>query len=156
MQSYYRIVSSYLGEQTEFIPKYSYEQIEFENGVYRLIENRKEKIKEVCFAKTVVGCLFAINMFLKEGEYFIYQTTEAPSIDLSISGIGDFPTIGEVRYREKVESNYFGKIDVSPYLIHCLQSTYDMCCYGEDKFDYEWAKKELIHFKTVNNEIVLA
>jgi hypothetical protein len=155
LAKYYRVVSEYLGKEVEFIPENMYEQVEFKDGIYKIVENNKDKIKEVCFSKTIEGCLFAINMFLKEGEYFIYQTPKTPSIDLSASDVGDFPSTEEVRYRQKVECNYFGKISISSFLIHCLQETYNDCNYL-DKFDNKKARNELVRFQTIKNEIVLA
>ena len=155
--TYYRIISAFVGKETVFVPDYAYEQIVLENGVYRLIEveEGEGEIREVCFAKSLEGCLLAINMYLKEQDYFIYKTIQPPCIDLSSSGIGDFPAIEEVRYREAVACEYVGKIFVDSYLIHCLQETYKDCN-PDNRFDYERAKREILRFRTVRDLVKTA
>lgn len=150
---YYRVVKSYVGRETVFIPESMYEQIKLVNGVYFEDLNPTVKVKEVCFAKTVEGCLFGINMFLEEGTYHIYQTSMTPTIDLSYSGIADFPAIQEVRYQEPVSATYVGEIYVTNFLIHCLNGLYEEANMGK-QFNHKLASKELVRFKEVNNEII--
>jgi hypothetical protein len=151
-QIYYRIVKDFVGENVSFSPQYAYEQVRLVNGIYEEVDTI-DKIKEVCFAKSVEGCLFAINMFLKEGYYHIYQTNTPPSLDLSYSGIGDFPAIQEVRYQETVPATYVGKIYVTSFLLHCLEELYEQSNMYKP-FNYQLASKELERFSAVNDEII--
>ncbi|PLS19513.1 hypothetical protein CVD28_03600 [Bacillus sp. M6-12] len=150
---YYRIVKEAVGKETVFIPEQSHEQIKLVDGVFIEDLNPTVKVKEVCFAKTVEGCLFGINMFLEEGTYHIYKTDRIPTIDLSHSGIGDFPTIQEVRYQEPVPATYVGEIYVTNFLIHCLTGLYEEANKGK-QFNHTFASKELVRFQEVNNEII--
>lgn len=155
MSTYFRVIPEYKGDQLEFIPKSSYEQVELRNGFLSLHEFGNNNIKEVCFSKTIPGCLFAINMFLKEGKYYIYHTQEVPCIDLSDASIGDFSAIEEVRYRRNVACEFYGKIDVSDFLVYSLRETYEDCKWGET-FDHEKAKIELKRYDVLNERVVMA
>lgn len=142
MTTYYRIVHEYLGEEYTFRPVNVYEETDVKD------------ITEVCFSKTIEGCLFAINMFLEEGYYFIYKTTEEPCTDLSNSSLIDFASIEEVRYRRPIKCEYYGKIDVSSFLIHCLNGLYEDSNYAG--FNNRTAKEGLKRFVEVREEVVLA
>lgn len=154
MSVYYRVIKSYRGQQAVFTPKQSYEQVEVENGGFRLIE-RQGKVNEVCFAKTIEGCLFAINMYLEEGDYHIYQTSEVPCVDLSSANLIDFAAIEEVRYRKDVSARYYGKIEVTSFMIYALREAYKECNYGKT-FNNEHGKTVLQSFLGLKKQVVPA
>jgi hypothetical protein len=143
--SYFRIVPTFFGREHVFLPKIAYEQIRSDGSIFQEVKDiaSEEMIKEICFAKTVTGCLFAISMFLKEVDYYIYQTNESPDIDLSDSDLGDFPSIQEVRYRKAVEVTYVGILPVSEFLIHRLRAIYDYSNMDKQSFDNRYARLEL-------------
>lgn len=133
---YYRVVTDYWGDEVEFIPKDSYESVDYVNG--ELVEV-DYKIKEVCFSKKIESCFLAISMFLKENTlYYIYRTDYTPCIDFSDSSIGDFKANREVRFRKPVKAVLIGVYDMQEEFFIAIKDLYNNCAYGE-YFDNDFA-----------------
>lgn len=149
---YYRIVSEYLGDKTCFKPTNEYENVDIIDG--KIVET-SYGTKEVCFSKSILGCLFAISMFLKENEkYYIYATNVEPCIDLSKSSIGDFKSSEEVRYRKNVTANLVGTYYINDNFLFAITSLYTNCQY-HSFFDNDYAIKTLNeHYRKVYEDIV--
>lgn len=137
---YYRVVSYYLGDEVEFEPKISYENVDV---IDREIVEVKYRTKEICFSKTIIGCFFAISMFLEENKkYYIYTTDVEPCIDLSSSSIGDFKASSEVRYRKNVKAKLLCTYVIEDEFLFAIQRLYENCSYNVF-FDNDFALKSL-------------
>lgn len=132
MNKYYRVVEEFLGKEYTFIPKNTYEYIDFKDGILTFLEG-KSPIKEVCFSKKIPNCFFAIAPFLiLDKTYYIYETDIESSVDLSRIKEGDFEATKEVRYRKPVYSKYIGKFKAHESFHESITDLYRGCCMGEN------------------------
>ena len=137
MNKYYRVCKEYHGEEFTFIPTECYEHLEETSDGDIIIKDKEdivEAIKEVCFAKYIPNCFFAISMFIKENEiYHIYETTQEPCVLAYKCTTGDFKASQEVRYRVPVKSRCIGKFTICEDFHYAITSLYENNGWG-DKF----------------------
>lgn len=111
-------------------------------------------IKEICFYKKLECCFFSLGMFLKEGNYYIYTTTQKPNVDLSNRHIGDFSVFEEVRYNNPVCAICIGKLNISNMIVNQIYSAYlDIVASDDINIQKIIARDWLVSYKEMSNYI---
>lgn len=108
--TYYRLLSTHIGEQVRILPNGYFERMD-EDGNFD--ESNFSEHLESCFGVDIYRCLYGIGNWLQESEYYIYETNTPPCLNLDKpTNPLDYQLSGEVRYRKPVEANLVGKIKV--------------------------------------------
>lgn len=154
MSKYYRVVKDFLGEEHVFIPKNTYEYVDYENGRLKFLGSISD-IKEVCFSKEIPTCFFAIApLLILNKTYYIYETDIIPCMDLCEIEEGDFKATKEVRYRIPVQAKYIGKFITHEDFYESITELYKECCVGDNYFDTKNALYILEnYYHTIYDEI---
>jgi len=156
---YYRLEQDYQKQMNTFIPSSYWERVNDEKNDVVISYDRnlgeefimKSLIPEICFAKTIGGCLAALSSsFVKSRDeivvkeekkvWHMYVTEQTPCIDLTPFKHLDFKYTEEVRYQKNVEVTYAGRLvldDSACFIIEQIAKTMfkrpDTLIYSEEQ-----------------------
>ena len=139
VNSYYRAVGEYHGDNIKFKPEGYYEDIDDSNSpVYFFGDHKESDIKETAASKYIGGAVlgaFSMNAEQDNGPYFIYEINETPTKDISNWSGHDFEYLQEVRYRHDVEGKYIGKIILDLKIQLIFREFYRLKSQTEDSWE---------------------
>ena len=141
---YYRAVTSFIGNELEFIPNDYYECIGANNepkyyyGVMAVSD-----IMEICGSKYIGGAVLgSLSMFInnhakKLDGIYIYEIEEKPDKDISHWSLQDFEYLQEVRWRRPVKGIYIGKVILTDEQLGLIKLYYEYMSSIENEEEYD-------------------
>lgn len=135
---FYRVVNVDLGEETGFLPTSYTEQVEEYEGKHRVIPNKygnfkKSKIAETSASKSIGAALmgnWSASGHPQIGNFYVYEISDTPDVDLSNEENYDFKQLQEVRYRKPVNGKLVGNIHLTPEISNLFTENYNL--FSED------------------------